>query len=240
MPTFQRHITGAQAVIDTLKTLGQPTAEVIAGNTNGQIETMWHYATEVGKELMSEYEWAFSRQELTLTLDGSITYDLPDDFNGFIGSSAWNRTTAFPVSGDFKPQVWQALKANNVLGTLNIVYRLLTDQLELLQDPGDSQEVVLPYFSRGWCRDESGNLQDNLIADTDVVLFDEILFKVALKRKWLIENKFDTGRVEQEYTAALNKAKARDTTAQTLSLAPARGAVFISVANVPETGYGST
>lgn len=244
MPSFTRNNTGSELVIAVLKTLGQPYPQsgVIAGSTNSKIVQIWHFATEVGKELVAEHDWSFLREEWSFTLDGSTTYDLPEDFNGFIGMSGWNRSSDHRVQGGVSERRWQSLKAGTVTDTLNLMYRLRDGQIEFLEDPGEG-DLVLPYWSLGWARDATEATtarRDNLETDDDIVLYSPELFKAALKLKWLAENKFDTARAETEYRNRLDRAKARDAVGEDLSISPVSGPQFLSSANIPETGYGSS
>ena len=241
MPSFQRFITASSAVIDVLKELSQPYTETVAASSNTRIVNMWHLASLVGPELAQEHPWSFLNAEYALTTDGSETYDLPDDFDGFIGSAAWNQTSDMPIVGDANESAWQRLNVGPITGSLCLIYRLRDNQIEFLEEPTAPQSLILPYRSRGWARDGLTPFarRDNLETDEDTILFDGLLFKSALKLRWLREKRFDTASAEREYLRRLNAAISRDSTGETVSLLPVGGTQFLSTANLPETGYGS-
>lgn len=241
MADFARHITAAQAVRDVMTRMGQMvgTGSISASNVQ-VVQQMWALANEIGEELMAEYKWPFVKTawELT-TIPGTVLYDLPDDFDMFIASAAWNRDTTFPMLPDVSEPQWQMLKAGPVTATLNVVYRIVGDQIELLNDSDTAVELVLPYQSRGWAVNVDGGRMDNVSADTDIVLYDETLFKAALKRAFFIEKKFDTTRVEYAYVKALEAAKSKLNVGKVIGLVPNGGVPLLGAANLPETGYGS-
>jgi len=62
---------------------------------------------------------------------------------------------------------------------------------------------------------------------------------LAVKKKYFQIKGFDSSAFEREYMMHLSIAKAANVGASNLSLAPQNSQVLISIAQVPDTSYGS-
>jgi hypothetical protein len=216
----------------------------IAGSTDKRTLQFWQLATDVGQQLTKiPYKWQILTAEFTITtVIGQDKYDLPADFDGFVQDSAWNYTTSLPVLGSLQQFEWQMLKARLLAGTtFTALFRVADDKVQFYQPPTSVQTIVLPYTSRGWVRDGSDPLvrKDNLETNTDFVLFDPQLFKVALKLAWYENKQFDTAKVRAQYEALLSAAKATDSPSRTLSIGRAADYPYLGIMNIPDTGYGN-
>jgi hypothetical protein len=100
------------------------------------------------------------------------------------------------------------------------------------------QTLVFPYSSRGWARSAAGVLQDRASANDDVILYDPVLFKTALKRAWLMDKGFDSTAADLQYKDALRAAIGKEAPSRTLSLREAPYP-YLSALNLPVTGYGT-
>lgn len=241
MPNFVRHVTGGAAVTTVMRVIGLTPPSTISSSTDDTAQQFWTLATETGRQLLSEHAWEVLGKDFTIVTDGVTTsFPLPDDFNGFFADSSWNRTTRLPMLGSLSEVEWSMLKARNLGSTtFAVLYRVENGAVELYTPGTTGQTLVIPYSSRGWCRSAGGTLQDNLIQDDDVVLYDEQLFKVALKRAWGISKGLDTTAVTQEYNNMLSAAKSKDTPGRTISLVGRGSYPLLGVLNIPDTGYGS-
>ncbi len=239
MPNFTRRITGNEAVRLVMISMGLTAPDNIPESQDPTAVLLWSLATRAGQRLITAFDWQFLEREQTIvTVAGTTTYDLPDDFDHFIEDSEWNRTTRLPMVGSLRTDEWAMLKARNYAGTtFTMMYRISDDQVEFYAVE-DAQQLVLPYTGRGWVKQADTTLADNLINVDDVVKYDSQLFQAAVRLEWDIEKRFDTASSVQAYNQMLTAAMGKDAPARTISLAQGRGYPFLSSLNIPDSGYG--
>jgi hypothetical protein len=244
MPEFNRFLTAQSAITAVMKRMGLTPPSDVFATTDRTGQQFFTLANEVGLELMDRKTgsgWSFLTQDFSITTElGVSSYTLPDDFDGFVQDSQWNRTTRLPAIGSMEEYEWQMLKARALAGTtFTMLFRIVGNSVEFYDTPSTVQTIVMPYRSRGWCTDAPGTTRkDNLSAADDIILYDPTLFKAGLKRAWYIEKQFDTARVEVEYLNALAAAKAKDSPGRTLSLSRKADYPYLGVINIPDTGFG--
>lgn len=238
--SYTRTLTAQEAIESVMRSAGLAVPPSIVGSSDKTAVQMLELATDVGQTLMDEANWSFAVAEMTITTEiGTVLYALPDDFNGFVSDAAWNMTTQIPAVGSIPQNEWQELQARLTNGmTLTELFRVYRDQVELHTTPTAEQTIVLPYHSRAWITQADTTRADHIQADDDAILHDPQLFKTGLKLAWYVSKGFDTTRLQYSFMRRLSAAKAKDTPARTLSLAPSRSA-YLGAANIPDTGYGS-
>jgi hypothetical protein len=209
---------------------------------------------QVGDELAADsYMWKFLEREFTVTtVVGQATYDLPEDFNGFISDSSWNRTTRLPVIGGLEEFEWQMLKARLVAGTtFTALYRITSQpvptatqgQIEFYDTPQSAQTIVLPYRSTYWVYSSASVAPglSSVIGATvqDTPLFDGGLMVAGLNLAWCVAKGLDDKVARARYERVLAAAKSNDVSGRTLSLAGGGDYPYLGVLNLPDTSYGS-
>lgn|SRR5574343_164965 len=244
MATSQRRSTGADLVIELMKSMSMTPPSDVAGSTDKRTVQFWQLATDAGQQLASiPHKWQVLTREMTIvTSPPNTLYPLPEDFDGFVPDSEWNRTTRLPVIGALEQYEWQMLKARLLAGTtFTALFRVTDDNVEFYQPPTTAQTIVLPYTSRGWVADEDDNTirKDNLEKNGDIVLYDPQLFKAKLKFLWFKSKQFNTDQTEKDYENALASARANDSPGRTLSLGRGSDYPYLGIINIPDTGYGS-
>lgn len=242
MADLNRQVTGSDAVNQTLKAMGLPTYPDVAGSTEQNAVQMWQLATDVGQELMlGDYKWNFLDRDFTInTTPGVSSYALPSDFSNFASDSMWNRTTRMPAVGSLQDYEWSELKARNLAGTtFTMLFRVTESTVEFFEVPSTTQEIVLPYTSRAWAVAATGDPKDNLTQNDDVVLYEPLLFKCALRRAWMMAKGFDTTKINQTFSDLLSNATSNDKPGRTISIGRPGGFPYLSVLNIPDTGYGA-
>jgi len=240
MADFEKNITGAKAVQDVMRVQGLTPPATISAATDETAKQLWALATEVGQQLITEFDWQFLGREFTITTNGAAEYTLPADWDSFATDASWNRTTTLPVIGSLQDYEWQMLKARTTSGTqFTLLYRLEENQVIFPEAPPSGQTIIIPYVSRAWVEASNGDPQDNLQLDTDVVLYDSQLFKLALKLAWRAEKGFDVTRDQAAFDNQLRKNTGKDGVGRTLSLSRKAGFPYLGYLNIPETGYGS-
>lgn len=242
MADYSRNITGAEAVIQVMESMGLGAPSSVADSQNPTAKQMWRLASDLGMQLLDEGDegWQFLNREFVITTSGAASYPLPEDFNEFVSDSQWNRTTRLPAIGSLREYEWQMLKARQLAGsTFTMLFRIENEQVTFYETSSDPQEIVLPYVGRGWVRTALGAYRDNLTMNDDVILYDSQMFKAGLKLAWLAEKKFDTTRQQAVFDDLLKKATSKDVPGRTLTLDRRSGGYpYLGAINVPSTGYG--
>lgn len=243
MATSQRRSTGKDLVQQLMKSMSMTVPTTVAGATDKRSVQFWQLATDAGQMLAAdEHKWQVLNIDYTIaTVVGVSAYNLPTDFNGFESDSSWNRTTRMPVLGSLQEFEWQMLKARNLAGTtFTMMYRVVGDQVVFYDTPTSIQTIALPYTSRGWVQDATTGLRkDNLEADNDIVMFDPMLFKAALKLCWYRDKGFNTANPQMVFDKLLRAARGADVPGRTLTLASGSDYPYLGIINVPDTGYGA-
>lgn len=242
---FERFITAGQAVSDILKSMTLSVPVSISGSTDPTTRLLWFLLGEEGQKILSEYqEWQMLTRVYTLTMTPGVTeYDLPADFQNFIDDTGWNMSARIPLLGPMTTQQWQLLQARQLGGTtLRLQYIIRGDKLVFYFAPTDSQTISIAYKGRGWVQDADDPLEfkDRPEEDNDIILFDPLLIKAALKNRWRIEKGFDTITSQQEYDNALESAKYDDRPKNTLSMGARSRYPYLGYWNMPDTGLGGS
>jgi hypothetical protein len=240
---YHRQDTVANLVGDVLGYMGLEVPLTFFGNPEKTVAQVMRIANTAGQDLMNDpFKWQFLTGEMAIvTVPGVDTYPLPDDWSGFTTDSQWNRTTRLPVLGALQEYEWQMLKARNLAGvTFTQLFRVDNGFVQFAEAPTAVQTIIMPYTSRGWLVDGVGGIlrYDEITADTDIVLFENTLFKAKLRHMWREEKGFDTVKSGAALDRAMANAKANDTPGRTLSLAQPTGYPYLGVINVPQTGFG--
>jgi acyl-CoA-binding protein len=205
---------------------GMPQAQLIAeilSPTSLRVE-MEATATEAGATL------TFARQ----------IYQLPDDFDRYIGQTWWDRTNHWRLIGPDSPQMWQYLESGIFATGPRIRWRQrgrVPDAL-MLWPPPTAQSVpdalVWEYVSRNWVEKLDGTFANTMTADTDTPLLDPQAMILGIKwRYWQIKG-MDYGSMQQEYIDYCNQLMARDGGNPDLFLNRRTGPFLIGTQNVQD------
>jgi hypothetical protein len=225
-----------------LQDMGLSVPSAFFGNTDVTISQVLRIMQNIGQELCMAYDWQFLHKEYTITTDGVATqYDLPADWNDFVNSTFWNKSTALPVIGPLTPQVWRLLKARLLGGnTISLQYRIVGNKIVFYYAPGAGQELQIDYYSRGWLQSATDQtFRDNIQADSDIAYFDPRIISAGVKLRWRETKGFDTTAATQEFEAMWNLVIGRDTPAPLLSIGPSADYPYLGYGNIPDTNYGS-
>jgi hypothetical protein len=245
---FNKQQTALAIVQDTCGLLGLPKPAAVASNpTDVTAQQMWSLLRHAGRRLCKPtdgYRWQVLTRLWSLdTLPATTLYTLPDDWDSFIDTTAWNYTSRMPMLGPASTQQWQTLKARNLGNSVfSVVYRTSAGKLELQAAPATAQQLRLAYTSRAWVQKggDPTTLRDYPDADDDLVLFDPELMVASLKLAFLTAKGFDTTAATADYKLALEAAINADSDAPVLSLVPGGGPALLDPQfNAPDTGYGS-
>jgi hypothetical protein len=241
MPAIQKRLTLLETVRRAMLALGLREPTSVTSSSDKNVRTLHSLANDCGLELLSEFAWQFLNRDFTITTTGATTYALPEDFQYFLSDTEWNRTSKNPLLPTDAVS-WAQLKARSLAGaTVALLYQVSEDLLELYSAPSTTQTLVLPYISRSWAESSAGTAQDNLLDDSDIILYDQTLFRKKLVLAWKSARGFDTTAAEREYQDALSSAQSADTPVRTIIALPGGGigeAPLLGSRNIPDTGYG--
>lgn len=242
MADTNRHIAASEVVFRMLRSLGLATPSSPAGATDATSVQIWQLLTECGQKLLTEHQWQIRTKTYTFpTVPGTLTYNFPSGYDGFIGMTAWNQTDRIPLIGPVTEQEWQMLQARQLGGTtMRLEYFLRDDKLEFYYVPDTPVTIAMSYKSRAWVLTSSGVYRDYVENDDDTVLYDAQLIIDMLKYKWREEKGFDVTASKVAYLESLNAAKGRDKPPVDLALSHRSRYPFLGLLNMPDTNYGGS
>ena len=106
--------------------------------------------------------------------------------------------------------------------------------------PTDVLVMGFEYVSNGWVVAANGTTKTKATADSDTFLFPDRLLITGTKLKLFEIKGFDTTALMQDYVRELDKWKAAESGADTLSLAPRYPNLLLTQNNIPDTGFGNS
>lgn len=173
------------------------------------------------------------------------TYDLPDDFDRYIGQTWWDRTNHWRLIGPDSPQARQYIRSG-IFATgprVRWTQRGKKPGAWIMWPPpfntnNTPDALVWEYISQNWVQyvhDDGGG--PTFQADTDEPFIDANLLILAIKwRFWAIKG-FDYASMQQEYIDAVNAFFAKDGGIPDLYLNRRQGPFLISSANVKDGNW---
>lgn len=150
----------------------------------------------------------------TLTFAKQV-YDLPDDFDRYIGQTWWDRTNHWRLIGPDSPQMWQYIESGIFATGPRIRWRQKgrnPSSLYIWPPPSSDtpDALVWEYVSRDWVEKADGTFSNTMTLDTDQPLLDEQAMILGVKwRMWQIKG-FSYGSMQQEYLDYVSQLTARD------------------------------
>jgi hypothetical protein len=116
-------------------------------------------------------------------------------------------------------------------------FRLQGTSIVIFPTPATIETLVYEYVSNSWARSSIAVAQAEFAADTDTTVFDPDLMRAELKWRYLAAKgmAFDDARAEA--MAVRESRVAADLGGRTVSMAPAPGAQFIELDNLPDNSW---
>jgi len=186
-------------------------------------------------------------QPLTGVVNGSsqtinfskTKYPFPDDYDRQINRSQWDKTKHWEMLGPESQQQWQWLKSGFISTGPRMRWTMEGGFFNTWPPTPSAEYLGLVYISRNWAASSGGTKQSSFQADTDTCVYPDRLMVLGAKLKYFALKGFNTSALAHDYNMHLSIAKAANIGASNLSLAPTPSQVLISIAQVPDTGYGS-
>lgn len=228
---------GSDLITNIPDTTGLDTTYNVSGEGMMQAQMVVEIvdATTVRVEMVS----TATASGTTLTFAKQI-YNLPDDFDRYIGQTWWDRTNHWRLIGPDSPQFWQYLESGIFATGPRIRWRQrgIPPSALMIWPPPTAQStpdvLVWEYVSRNWVRQADGGYANSFTADTDEPLLDPQAMILGLKwRYWQIKG-FDYGAMQQEYVDYCQQLQARDGGSPDLFLNRRTGPFLIGTQNVQD------
>jgi len=168
-----------------------------------------------------------------------VMYDMPADYARMVDKTQYNKSNRWSIIGPKDAQEWQWLKASYVTTGPRMRFRMIGNKFTLWPMPTAVLVLGFEYVSNAWVRAADGTLKTKMTNDSDVSRFPDRLIILGTKLKFFEIKGFDTTFVLQDFSRELEKWKASESGADTLSLAPKYPNLLLTQNNLPDTGYGN-
>lgn len=248
MPTINPATTQRRTALVLLNTVlgevGMPAISSVQSSDDTATQLLY-LANGVASRVAQLPFWSELNETATWTTVANQTlYDLPADWGVPTVGTAWDRTARWPLVGPSPSTQWQVLQSGFGVAAPQFRFRFIGEQMELYPPniPADRQ-IVHEYLSKGWALGLSGATatlrKPRITLDTDYVLLSEEMFITGTKAAWLNAKGLDSSNAVAAFNQMLEAGWAASNSAPILSFAPDPGNFFVTLANVPNTGFGS-
>lgn len=171
---------------------------------------------------------------------GQAKYAMPSDFARMVDKTQYNKSNRWSIIGPKDAQEWQWLKASYVTTGPRMRFRIMGDKFTVWPMPTSTLVFGFEYVSDGWVVGSDGTLKTKFTNDTDTSKFPDRLLVTGTKWKYFAAKGFDTTDFLQDFSRELDKWKASESGADTLSLAPKYPNLLLTQNNIPDTGFGNS
>jgi hypothetical protein len=175
---------------------------------------------------------------ITVTF-GQAKYPMPTDYARMVDKTQYNKSNRWSIIGPKDAQEWQWLKASYVTTGPRMRFRMMGDKFTLWPMPASHLTLGFEYVSNAWAIGQDGTLKTRFTNDADTSRFPDRLLITGTKLKLFEVKGFDTSAFLMDYTRELEKWKAAESGADTLSMAPRYPNILLTQNNLPDTGMGN-
>ena len=224
--------------------IGIPQPSAIIGQVDDQSRQLLALANREGKDFSvmanARGGWQNLHKEYTFTtVSGTADYAIPSDFEYFVQRAFWDGNMLWELIGPISAQEKQILRYGSVTSGPRRKFYIRENKMYLEPEPTTTGDTIAyDYYSNAWCQSSGGTAQQRWAADTDTYKLDEDCFIQGMKWRFLRAKGLDYGEEKKAYDEDCMRVLARDGGARDLSIVRNEGVPFISMANVPDTGYG--
>jgi hypothetical protein len=247
MPTIDPNTTQKRQALALLNTvlgeIGMPPLTSVSEGTDTSVQLLY-LANGFGSRLAMLPFWATLTETFTtVTVDSQTEYDLPVDWGVPLASTAWDRTSRWPLIGPVTAPQWQILQSSLSVAAPQYRFRFSDLKIQISPAPPAGLTLAHEYLSTGWALGLSGDTatvrKPRITSDEDYVLFSEEMFLCGVKAAWLGAKGLDNRAAVAEFKEMLEASWAATNSASILPFGGGCAPFLLGYQNVPDTGYGS-
>jgi|KBSMisStandDraft_5_1062788.scaffolds.fasta_scaffold00197_37 hypothetical protein len=241
MADFTYQKTALDVVKGAMSACDMREPSTAAASTDPKVKRFWRLVSEVGRDIAQAFDWQVLRKEWTLTTDGvTLAYPTPDDFDGFVDLTGWNKTNRQPLIGPSIAQSWQKVQGTVSGSTLTFVYKYDNDKITFQSLPPTAQSITFIYQTSSWVQDAASPtvVRDHVENDGDIILLYGRMMEAALVLRWKLDRGLDTSGANNTFNSIVESVTGRQSPGQVYFLGASYGPPLISTANVPSSGIG--
>lgn len=163
------------------------------------------------------FPWNTLKKTDTITMDGSLTYDLASDFDYLVPESAYKTTSAVPVNLPASNELWGWLGANSTTSGRTYIGQIIGGQLVLSQEVA-ADVITYDYISKHAVDTNAGGAtKERFTLDNDVFLLDEEVLLQGIDAHWAKAKGFeDAPQSMGQFIQSMRGWIAHDTGAKTI------------------------
>jgi len=226
--------------------VGLAKTQDVFASTDDSFNQLVALANAAGNELIQNGSWQIlTRQYEIITKTGDDgKYPLPDDFSFMIDQTGWDNTNNVPVGGSLTPQAWTYLEGRDLAtSTIYAMFRQVDNEFWIYpQPPPIGLNITFEYVTLNWVlkQGQPDNYSDEVVAPSDIVLFQPYMFERLLKLRFLEAKGLDTTAAATVYDVSLTSWDGNDTSAPILNASNrGRGLPYLDTyRNTPDTNFG--
>ena len=196
------------------------------------------FVTSVGTNSVTLNQPALTTATGVTFTFGQVKYPMPADFDRIINKTMYNKSNRWAIVGPKDAQEWQWLKSSYITAGPRMRFRIINNKFTLWPIPNANLTMGFEYVSNSWVVAADGTGKSKFTNDTDVSLFPAALLILGTKLKFYEAKGFDTSNLRNDYIRELDKYKATEAAADTLSLSPRQNSMLLTMNNLPDSGYG--
>jgi hypothetical protein len=238
-----------QAMIE----MGLPKPLQITASEDVTVQQMLALLNRAGSDLVLGFPWEqLIKQHIIETVDGTAEYPMPDDWSYFIDQTQWDRTNHWPLLGPKTAQEWQWLKGGLLSSGPRLRYRVVSGKFEVWPVPSATNtptngsdgafvpwDLAMEYVSSNWLQstDLNNTYYPEVVADTDLVMFDPWVISAYLKLKYWEAKGLDTSAYTKDFVGVWEARIGKNKGAPMLTLAPRARTMLIGINNIPDGSW---
>jgi len=169
------------------------------------------------------------------------TYDQPANWNNVTSRTNWDRTNHWELQGAVTPQQYQWLVSGITATGPRRKYRVQGSTIVIWPPPTASDTpstLSMEYISSYWVVGADGVPKPRFTADTDYTVFNPDLMVMGCKWLFFQIKGFEYTELRRQWLDQVSIMAAQDQGGLTLDMTGRTWPIFITPANVPDTGYG--
>ena len=230
-------VSGSTSVTNMSSIVGLSARFMVTGTG---IDQDTYVSTAVGTTVTLSQ--AASATNTTVTLTFSQTqYAMPSDYDRIVDNTEWDKSKHWQMLGPETGQQWQWLKSGFISTGPRMRFRILGGYFQIWPPAGVTDYIGFEYVSNQWvlaAADTVTPSKASFTVDTDTCVFADTLMVLGLKSKWMLAKGW-----ADPYGQAFERQKASeiatDAGSPKLSMAPRLSEILISMAQIPDSGYGT-